>query len=145
MPRPAKPIAVDRVNVSAFTANQSPGAPDECWPWRGYVEKSGYGRFKVAGKPRGAHRVAYALAYGDPPSHLVVDHKCRNRSCVNPAHLEAVTNAVNIARGARGSQTHCKHGHEFTEENTYFAERGERVCRTCNRDRQRRYVARKSG
>lgn len=84
-----------------------------------------------------AHRVAFELIRGCIPNGLVLDHLCRNRGCVNPDHLEPVTFRENIMRGVgytaqQARKTHCRHGHEFTVENTYVW-RGGRICRTCRR------------
>lgn len=112
----------------------------------------GYGCFGVAGKTRRAHRVAYELTFGPIPNGLVVDHLCRVRHCVNPDHLEVVTQAENHRRGvphpasllssaahlgglATGAlsraKTHCPQGHPYSEENTYVAPKGDRRCRAC--------------
>lgn len=115
---------------------------DECWLWIGGLDSDGYAQWKGA---RG-HRAVFEKEVGLIPTGLVLDHLCRNRSCVNPAHLEPVTNRENILRGeglaARNAEaTHCANGHEFTEENTYTYTNesyphGRRVCKTCVFERQ---------
>lgn len=69
---------------------------------------------------------------------LVTDHLCRNPRCVNPKHLEAVTQKENLLRGlAMGAlnkvKTHCKRGHEFNKENTYLRPNQDRVCKKCKK------------
>lgn len=117
---------------------------DGCWRWVGYCTADGYGRFWTGSTMAIAHRWSYEHFVGPIPSGFVIDHLCRNRACVNPAHLEAVTFNENVRRGARARQTHCKHGHEFTPENTYLG-CGARQCRTCQRETAARYKNRKSG
>jgi hypothetical protein len=123
-----------------------------CWPWTA-AKTNGYGVVQHNGQVKRAHRVVYEFIVGEIPEGLELDHKCRNRACVNPAHLEPVTTIVNIARGESMSarharQTHCLRGHEFTPENVYLRKRGhktERFCRECSRIRDnKRYQLRRN-
>jgi hypothetical protein len=120
---------------------------DTCWLWTGSLS-NGYGNIRPRnGEPMmRAHRFAYELLVGPIPEGLHLDHLCRVRHCVNPDHLEPVTQRVNTLRGfgacaQHARKTHCEHGHEFTEENTRISD-GERVCRTCANRRNREYQAR---
>lgn len=126
--------------------------PEECWPWTGAKSDKGYGKIKLNGR-RGpcvqAHRVVYEMFIGPIPEGLVLDHLCRNHGCVNPSHLEPVTDRVNILRGEghaarHAQQTRCIHGHPFNEANTYRRPDGGRDCRTCRRDRMDRFKARRA-
>ncbi len=120
--------------------------PDECWLYKGFVDKLGYGRIRVGDHPTraiGVHRAAYELLVGPIPEGLTLDHLCRKPSCVNPAHLEAVTVRVNTMRGmgpaaVNARQTHCRRaGHPLSGDNLFVTKRGYRSCMACNRDRQR--------
>ena len=132
------------------SVDQVPGA---CWEWRG-LTTNGYGRFPArTGASKAcihrAHRVAWELMRGPIGAGLQLDHVCRNRRCVNPDHLEVVTNAVNVLRGVGPSainarRTHCSNGHAFSVENTRIGPRnGRRICRACNRIGKRLAAARK--
>lgn len=111
-----------------------------CWIWTAAIfTATGYGQFNANGKPGSAHRWGYEALVAPVPDDLQLDHLCRVRHCVNPAHLEPVTAAENMRRGARANQTHCTHGHEFTPENTYIDKAGWRRCRACNRANALRY------
>lgn len=80
---------------------------DGCWLWSGAVSTNGYGRIGVGGsRLEQAHRVAYEIHVGPIPEGLHIDHLCRNRLCVNPAHLEAVTQAENNRRATLEPQEH---------------------------------------
>jgi hypothetical protein len=69
---------------------------DNCWEWQGYLMESGYGNVTIASRTLLAHRVSYVLTHGSIPPHLVIDHICHNRTCVNPSHLRAVTQKQNV-------------------------------------------------
>jgi len=124
-----------------------------CWLWTAQVGHHGYARYSQDSKSRKAHRIAYEALVAPIPAGLVIDHLCRVRHCVNPAHLEAVTNAENIRRGeskppsSRGSgpalKSHCSKGHAFSGDNLRINSRGARVCRTCHRNYSREFAARK--
>lgn len=108
-----------------------------CWLWGGYVDPKGYGIFGVGGqKLSRAHRFAYERFIGPVPDGLFLDHLCRNRNCVNPHHLEVVTNQENVTRGLffRAARKACRHGHLLTEDNTYIDPRGVKCCRECRRE-----------
>jgi hypothetical protein len=121
-----------------------------CWVWMAARNARGYGVVKADGKTQLAHRVYYEQHVGPIPSGLVIDHLCRNRACVNPSHMEPVTNKVNILRGisppaANAGKRQCDNGHEYTPENTYVRrDTGARMCRTCRRSAWRRWHARKT-
>lgn len=124
---------------------QTDAVEGRCWAWTGNL-RSGYGSIQAAGSRRKiqAHRLSYELHGGTLVPGLDIDHLCRNRECVNPAHLELVTTRVNVLRGEgpaakNARKTHCKYGHPFDAENTRYTRDGKRQCRTCVRARTRKY------
>lgn len=127
-----------------------------CWLWEGSTTHDQYGqiwngRYNASGSARKdyVHRVAYELWVGPIPDGHEVDHTCRNVLCIRPEHLEAVTPEENLSRrqNANALKTHCPKGHPYDERNTAIQDNGRggfhRVCRTCGREAQRRYQARK--
>lgn len=122
-----------------------------CWDWTGAFTNDGYGTAVVGYKQTSAHRHLYQSIFGVLPKKLHLDHLCRNRACVNPAHLEPVTRKTNILRGESPSAKNkvklaCKNGHDFTDENTYQRFRNdtwERDCKTCRREAVKRYFLKK--
>ena len=130
----------------------SPEPNSGCWLWLKATTPEGYGLFTGAKSQWGrrqvfAHRFSYELFKGDIPENFVIDHLCRTPICVNPAHLEAVPNGVNVRRGLHASimaakaatRTHCRNGHPVTRRSG-----GKKhVCQACQTDRNRRWKAKK--
>lgn len=120
---------------------------DTCWLWVGAVLPNGYPRFNHGSGY--AHRVAYEMWVGPIPAGMTIDHMCNVKRCVNPAHLRVASNRENILRSngpaaLNARKTHCKHGHEFTTQNTIAGTRRgnpTRECRICKQDRARQRYA----
>ncbi len=122
-----------------------------CWEWTG-GKANGYGRFAITSAQRGpgrfaqSHRYAWEQLVGPIPDGLFLDHLCRNPACVNPDHLEPVTNRVNLLRGygvtrRNAAKTHCPRRHALVEGNLVPARlvRGQRECLTCSREKRREW------
>ena len=124
---------------------------ETCWLWKGFVNHLGYGQW--GWRDHGAllsvyaHRWAYEFCVEPIPVGLVIDHLCKVPDCVNPDHLEPVTQRVNVLRGdtlpaANLRKTHCPRGHAYDQDNTYRY-RGARDCRKCRSAASQRYLERK--
>ncbi len=122
-----------------------------CWEWQGAKNSDGYGIVIINYKQIRTHRFLYEYYHGSICPDLQIDHLCRNRVCCNFFHLEQVTSRENTRRGMVGKhnnhskgenhyqrkKTHCKHGHEFTKENTSIRKDGTRACKSCHRIRKK--------
>lgn len=113
-----------------------------CWEWTGAKQWGGYGIIVWEDRSRLAHRIIFQLLVSGIPSDLHCDHLCRVRHCVNPAHIEIVTNKVNVLRGKgapaqNARKTHCSLGHPLSGENLYLDSKGGRECKTCRNARCR--------
>lgn len=116
--------------------------PSGCWEWGGNQNGQGYGAIwdRTLSKRFLAHRESYSLHFGPIPEGLVIHHNCNNKLCVNPEHLQAMSMSEHTAMHCgkfHAEKTHCPHGHEYTEENTYNLPSGGRACRICHRERGR--------
>lgn len=127
----------------------SPFRPDlgPCWIWLGCIHKTGYGIFWNR-RHISAHRFSLELALGRSLEYLDADHLCRVRACVNPSHLEPVTNRENVLRGngptaINARKNECPKGHPLVAGNLKKDKRGGRSCRICHNTaaRLRRYKA----
>lgn len=147
--RKDEPITLDwirsncRVEVAAVPMT-------ECWTWLGAKSKSKsdvYGTVSFCGETRRAHRVAYEIVFGEIAHEMVVDHVCRNTSCVNPDHLCVVTSRENTLRGdlpskLRGMCGVCG-GNEFRKVKTKGRRNTQLRCRECDRETKRRARSRR--
>lgn len=130
--------------MDSLASKYEPEPNSGCWLWLGSRTMGGYGKIKVQRRTRLAHRIVYGSLVGAIPSGLTLDHLCRNRLCVNPAHLEPVSIRENTLRGqaitARAAQSFaCPRGHHYDMVDSA----GRRGCRQCRRESWRRYRARR--
>lgn len=119
-----------------------------CWVWTAATTRDGYGRFWFEGSTGPAHRWIVEQSRGPIPRGFEPDHLCRNRTCVNPAHIEVVTQRENLRRAGflrrgraignaavQSAKTRCPAGHEYDRANTRICSAGKRHCRACARAR----------
>lgn len=116
---PPRPTMSER-----FWAKVDKRGPDECWEWEA-VRRGGYGRFSVKGRLREAHRVAYELTFGPIGDGMMIDHRCHNHPCCNPAHLREAThkqNSENRAGPTRLNRSSGVRGVHRSSKNRWVAE-----------------------
>ncbi|MBL8753665.1 MAG: HNH endonuclease [Planctomycetes bacterium] len=139
-------------SIERFAAKVSPCPITGCMWWMGTVDRHGYGKFFSRGRTWKAHRFAIVASGRDLVPDLDVDHICRHRWCVNPAHLEQVTRRENSMRGMgvgalNAAKTSCPNGHVYNEANTYLMVGryggNRRCCRACNREVKRLAASRR--
>jgi hypothetical protein len=121
--------------------------PGGCWLWTGAKSTNGYGRIRIGGVQVGAHRVGYEILVGPIAEGMQLDHRCRVRLCVNPGHLEVVTNRENVLRGSSPTATTywlptCRRGHSKDEFGRLDA-KGHWQCRACNLARYHKIVSKR--
>ena len=136
---------VPPIIVQRFWARVDVRGASDCWPWKGgkiSTHNIEYGQLSIVTVDIArirvlAHRFSYFLHFGPVPDDKIIDHLCRNGLCVNPYHLESITNNENILRGegapARNARkTHCGHGHELIAGNIWLRKDGRRACKRCD-------------
>jgi hypothetical protein len=137
-------------DVSRFWSKVVIDTAQTCWLWQAARSKDGYGVMRVGDTFCYAHRIVYTLFHGQIPADMVIDHTCRTPHCVNPNHLEVVTNEENVRRGSTRMTT-CRKGHPRDEVHSYTVELKRngrsytrRLCRPCQREYNRRYKLKKA-
>lgn len=111
----------------------------ECWEWTASLNSRGYSLISYrGGKTMLGHRYAYQAFRGEIPNGMQIDHRCQNKKCVNPDHLEVATPLENTRRGNSPSainarRIECKHGHTLLGDNLIIRKDGKRACRECHR------------
>lgn len=114
----------------------------QCWLWLDALDRDGYGTFFFRRLNRRAHRVAWFMRNGDLKEGLVINHTCRNRHCVNPQHLQAISVTENVMRDSTSApylnsqKTHCPKGHAYDRK--YGKQR---YCSTCESEKRKRLRA----
>lgn len=141
-------------NLRVYFLSHLASGNNGCIEWTGHIKPEGYGQVSVKIRQRsycfGAHRVSWELHRGHIPEGMTINHRCRNRRCVNPDHLEVMSmrqntlDSPNTLPAKNAAKTHCKHGHSFSGYNLAFTSKGRR-CRTCARLLGQKQRAARSG
>lgn len=111
-------------------------AESGCWLWTACLNSRGYGCYSLGGRRHLAHRVAFEALVNRIPKGLTIDHLCRVKRCVNPAHMEPVTLEENLRREDEANRpVACPQGHRYDQRNTRVKRRADgrvnRLCRAC--------------
>lgn len=136
-------IAARAADKVRFWLKVDVGGRDDCWPWKASVNHGGYGQFFLRGRKVRSHRFAYLSVRGRVMGlHLHIDHLCRSRACMNPLHMEPVSQRTNTLRGyspaaRQARRTHCPSGHPLSGDNL-ATHHGHRRCKMCDRMRSAR-------
>ena len=144
-------------DTERFTSKYAVNSDTGCWEWTRSLNDSGYGQFSISKKCYRAHRVSWKIFKGPLDPNKVLDHKCKNRRCVNPEHLREVTSNENTLKNSfswwavNSEKTHCPRGHEYTAENTNLRPQScgkglvGRQCKQCIREKSmEKYRAKKA-
>lgn len=121
-----------------------PNKISNCWLWDYSISDHGYGRYKLFGKMRYAHRISYEIYFGKIGKNLEIDHLCRNRNCINPRHMELVSTKENTQRGLASRKKNfqiklCKRNHPYFGANIISHKNNKRSCRLCARENWKNY------
>jgi hypothetical protein len=119
-----------------------------CWEWTAYRQPTGYGVMWNGFRSEQAHRISYRMYCGEIPADREIDHKCHNRACVNPEHLQLITHRENIrlsetVMGINARKDVCMRGHPLEGTNLRITVNGYRACRACVRMHVKAYKKRK--
>lgn len=137
---PARSIPLAERLASRLVATPGPMFTP-CLIWSGSISSSGYGQIALGRTMIGPHRAAWLLANGEIPRGWHVHHLCGQPLCCAVEHLEAMPAIDHLREHGGKFRDACQRGHAFTPENTYQTARGDRQCRACTLERQRRYDA----
>lgn len=137
------PLPVEPRLIAGSVRDEDTG----CLIWMRSANSRGYGLIGVDGHVELAHRAAYTVWVGPIPDGLQIDHVydngCRSKLCIEPSHLEAVTNLENQRRSLRARKTHCLRNHPLSGDNVRVNGNGHRSCVTCRIEAHRRETAKR--